>query len=84
MLPFYARIVASLSQKFPDMGQAVASTIVQNFRGGLKDKDAQQRSLEPRMRTALYLCELAKFHIADASVCRDLSITGCCDINSLQ
>jgi regulator of nonsense transcripts 2 len=68
LLPFYARIAASLSQQFPEMGQAITVMTVQQFRGGLKHKDAQQRSLEPRMRTANYLCELAKFRIADASV----------------
>lgn len=66
LLPFYARIAATLSQQFPEMGRAVVAAALQAFRSAMKAKDATLRTLEPRLRAARYISELCKFRIADA------------------
>ena len=66
LLPFYARITAALSQHFPDMGATVAHACLAAFRGFTKSKATAARTLEPRTRTARYLCELAKFRVVSA------------------
>lgn len=63
LLPFYARITATLSQHFPDIGATVAAAALSAFRSAAKNKAAAARALEPRIRAARYLCELAKFRI---------------------
>ena len=66
LLPFYARITATLSHHFPDMGTAVAKACIAAYRGSLRQKSTAARTLEPRIRAARYLCELAKFGVVDA------------------
>jgi hypothetical protein len=66
LLPFYARITATLAQQFPEMGTAVADAAIQSFKTTIKQKSASVRLLEPRVRASRYLCELARFRVVDA------------------
>jgi regulator of nonsense transcripts 2 len=66
LLPFYARITATLAQQYPDMGATVADAVLRSVKGTTKIKDATSRTLEPRIRSARYLCELCKFRVLDA------------------
>jgi hypothetical protein len=65
LLPFYARITATLSQHFPQIGDTVAAAVLRSVKGTTKSKDPTARTLEPRVRAARYLCELAKFRVID-------------------
>lgn len=67
-LPFYARIAATLSQEYPELGSAVGAAVVRKVKGLAKNKDATNRTLEPRIASARYLAELAKFRVVDAGV----------------
>ncbi|GFR49425.1 hypothetical protein Agub_g11482, partial [Astrephomene gubernaculifera] len=65
LVPFFARIVAVLAQVFPDVPQGVLSALDVSFTQLLRRKDPTltAASLEPRLRTARYLAELAKFRL---------------------
>jgi hypothetical protein len=65
LLPFYARIVTTLSQQYPDIGTAVGAAIVRKVRGLAKKVDATNKTVEPRVSSARYLAELAKFRVID-------------------
>lgn len=67
-LPFYARITATLSQEYPEFGATVGTAVVRKVKGLAKNKDATNRTLEPRIASARYLAELAKFRVVDAGV----------------
>lgn len=64
-LPFYARMTATLSQEYPDFGAAVGAAVVRKVKGLAKNKDATNRTLEPRIASARYLAELTKFRVVD-------------------
>ena len=66
LLPFYARITASLATQFPRMAATVVDAVLRAVRGQSKSKDASQKMLAPRIRSARYLCELVKFRVIDA------------------
>lgn len=68
LLPFYARIVATLSQQYEDIGTAVASMVVRKVRSLAKKVDATNKTVEPRVASARYLAELAKFRVVDPGV----------------
>ena len=65
VLPFYARIVATLSQQYQDIGTAVAAMVVRKVKGLAKKVDATNKTAEPRVASARYLAELAKFRVVD-------------------
>lgn len=67
-LPFYARITATLSQEYPELGSTVGVAVVRKVKGLAKNKDATNRTLEPRIASARYLAELAKFRVIDPGV----------------
>jgi hypothetical protein len=67
-LQIFARITASLTQQFQDIGTAVGSAVVAKVRGLTKRKDATQRTAESRIISARYLAELAKFRVVDPGV----------------
>ncbi|KAL4452134.1 hypothetical protein ABPG75_007796 [Micractinium tetrahymenae] len=63
LLPYYARITATLAQVFPDIAQAVVSHLESEFTALARSKDATARTLEPRVRNMRYAAELAKFRL---------------------
>ncbi|KAK9806738.1 hypothetical protein WJX72_000988 [[Myrmecia] bisecta] len=63
MLPYYARIAASLNQVFPDIGFALVKAQEEEFEFLQNKKDPTQRSLETRLGNIRYLAELAKFRL---------------------
>ncbi|MEW5315382.1 MAG: hypothetical protein WDW38_006816 [Sanguina aurantia] len=63
LLPYYARVVAVLGQLFPDVPQAVIAFLDAEFNTLLVRKDMTAHTLEPRLRNARYLAELAKFKL---------------------
>ncbi|KAL4437467.1 hypothetical protein ABPG77_003448 [Micractinium sp. CCAP 211/92] len=63
LLPYYARITATLAQVFPDIAQAVSSHLESEFATLARSKDATARTLEPRVRNMRYVAELAKFRL---------------------
>lgn len=65
LLPFYARIVATLSQQYRDIGAAVGLMVARKVRGLAKKVDATNKTAEPRVASARYLAELAKFRVVD-------------------
>ena len=67
-LPFYARMTATLSQEYPEFGAAVGAAVVRKVKGLAKNKDATNRTLEPRIASARYLAELTKFRVVDPGV----------------
>lgn len=68
-LPFYARIVATLSQQYQDIGAAVGDMVARKVRGLAKKVDATNKTVEPRVASARYLAELAKFRVVDPGAC---------------
>ncbi|KAG2482394.1 hypothetical protein HYH03_018672 [Edaphochlamys debaryana] len=63
LVPFFARVVAVLASVFPDVPQGVIASLESTFGQLLRRKDPTGASLEPRLRTARYLAELAKFRL---------------------
>ncbi|GIL89159.1 hypothetical protein Vretifemale_17018, partial [Volvox reticuliferus] len=65
LVPFFARIVAVLAQVLPDIPQGVIAQVESSYSQLLKRKDPTMTaaSLEPRLRTARYMAELAKFRL---------------------
>jgi regulator of nonsense transcripts 2 len=61
LVPYFARIVATLAQVFPDIPQGVIHHLEVEFHHLQAKKDATAVTLEPRVRNARYLAELAKF-----------------------
>ena len=55
LVPFYARVVATLSPVFPDILSGVLSHLESEFQSLLARKDATDLTLEPRVRNARYL-----------------------------
>lgn len=89
-LPFYARLIAALSQYFPDMGASVCDAVARSAKGTTKSKDASSRLLETRIKAARYLCELTKFRLMDPgahSCCqaaKRLCARGVCVLTCMQ
>lgn len=65
VLPFYARVTATLSQQYADIGTAVGAAVARKVRGLAKKVDATHKTAEPRTASARYLAELAKFRVVD-------------------
>ncbi|EFN54863.1 hypothetical protein CHLNCDRAFT_134932 [Chlorella variabilis] len=63
LLPYYARIAATLAQVFPDVAQGVVAHLEAEFGTLQRSKDATARTLEPRVRNMRYVAELAKFRL---------------------
>lgn len=63
LLPYYARIAATLSAVFPDVAAAIVAYLEDEFKALLSKKDATNLTLEPRVRNMRYLGELAKFRL---------------------
>jgi regulator of nonsense transcripts 2 len=78
LLPFYARIVATLSQQYRDIGTAVGAMVVRKVRGLTKKVDATNRTAEPRVASARYLAELAKFRVVDPGALSTYAICNVC------
>ena len=63
LLPFYSRIVASLSPWFPIIKENVVKFLQREFYGLKNKKDVMAGTLEPRLRNACYIAELVKFGV---------------------
>eukprot|EP00887_Chlorella_sp_A99_P007640 scaffold20.g7640.t1 len=63
LLPYWARIAATLGQVFPDIPQAAVAHLEGEFAGLQRSKDATLRTLEARVRCMRYVGELAKFRL---------------------
>ena len=66
LVPFYARITATLNRYFPDVGHLVCTAVLEEFNQLVRQKDATSRTLEPRLRNVRYIVELVKFRIMEA------------------
>lgn len=62
LLPYYARMTATLDRVWDEMGPELVKSLEQQFHGQAKFKKNQ--NLESRMRTARYIGELTKFRVA--------------------
>ncbi|KAM3184599.1 hypothetical protein ACTXT7_008036 [Hymenolepis weldensis] len=65
LLPFYARLVATLYPVVPDIGQDLVELLKQEFRWHLHKKD--QMNIDSKLKTVRYIGELAKFRIFPGS-----------------
>ncbi|KAI0984653.1 hypothetical protein GJ496_001639 [Pomphorhynchus laevis] len=61
VLPFYARLTASLSQYHSNIGIELSNTIVKQFKYQLRKKD--QINLEMKLKRMRYISELIKFEL---------------------
>eukprot|EP01025_Chloroclados_australasicus_P032332 TRINITY_DN3277_c0_g2_i3.p1 TRINITY_DN3277_c0_g2~~TRINITY_DN3277_c0_g2_i3.p1 ORF type:complete len:917 (-),score=106.76 TRINITY_DN3277_c0_g2_i3:53-2803(-) len=68
LLPYYARIAASLGVVFPDITCGVLAYLEQEFSKLQSRKDGTRLTLEPRIRNIKYLGELCKFKCAQFGV----------------
>lgn len=73
LIPYYCRIAATLATVFPDLGQALVTHVEEEFQALLLKKDVTQTTLEPRLRNARFLGELAKFRLASPGLVFSLS-----------
>ncbi|KAG2176033.1 hypothetical protein INT44_000512 [Umbelopsis vinacea] len=64
LLPYYARLVATLNPYYPDVGDAILVTLEHEFKGLFRKKSADL--LETRVKNIRYLAELTKFRITPA------------------
>jgi len=62
LLPFYARLVATLNQVFPDLKVPLVEALRRQFHGLLRSKD--QKRLGSKIKNARFIGELVKFQIA--------------------
>ncbi|VUZ55202.1 unnamed protein product [Hymenolepis diminuta] len=65
LLPFYARLVATLYPVAPDIGQDLVELLKQEFRWHLHKKD--QMNIDSKLKTVRYIGELTKFRIFPGS-----------------
>lgn len=66
LLPFYARMAATLDRVWSDVAAPLVNNLEQQFHGQAKFKKNQ--NLEARLRTARYIGELIKFRVAPPMV----------------
>ncbi|CAO3671679.1 unnamed protein product [Umbelopsis ramanniana] len=64
LLPYYARLIATLNPYYPDIGEAILATLEHEFKGLFRKKSADL--LENRVKNIRYLAELTKFRITPA------------------
>ncbi|KAJ2719735.1 mRNA decay protein [Coemansia sp. Benny D115] len=62
IIPFYARLIAILSQYFPEIGEGVLEEVNQEFRWLFKQRFRDL--METRLKNIKYIAELTKFKIA--------------------
>ena len=62
LLPYYARMAATLSRVWPDVSASLVTDLEQQFHGQAKYKKNQ--SIDSRLRTGRYIGELTKFRVA--------------------
>ncbi|KAF8071278.1 UPF2 [Scenedesmus sp. PABB004] len=67
LLPYYARVAATVSQAYPEVGAGVQAAVEAEFDALASKKDLTRAGEEPRLRVARYLAELAKFRLAPPS-----------------
>lgn len=65
-LPYYARLVATLSAYFPEIGDELVTLLFKQFYGMLKRKD--QTNIESKLKNIRYISELTKFKVAPSTV----------------
>lgn len=63
LLPYYSRIIASLSPWFPIVKEQTIVHLQREFYGLKKKVDISTSTVEPRLRNASYISELVKFGI---------------------
>ena len=63
LLPFYARIIASLSPWFPIIKEQTLQHLQKEFFGLKKKLDISTSTVEPRLRNATFIAELVKFGV---------------------
>ena len=63
LLPFYSRIIASLSPYFPLIKEEIFDKLQRQFFGLKNVVDISTDTLEPRLRNANYIAELVKFGV---------------------
>ncbi len=63
LLPFYSRIIASLSPYFPLIKDEILDRLQRQFYGLKNVVDISTDTLEPRLRNASYIAELVKFGV---------------------
>ena len=66
LIPFYARLIATLHPVFPEIGKGVVEYLEKEFKYFRRRKDATDRTVEPRLRCMHYIAELCKFRIFPA------------------
>jgi len=66
LIPFYARLIATLHPVFPEIGKGVVEYLEKEFKHFRRKKDATDRTVEPRLRCMHYIAELCKFRIFPA------------------
>ena len=67
LLPFYARLVASLQPLMPDLPQDLLERLRMDFRYKVKKKD--QINLESKLKVCRFLAELTKFSVFSGTDC---------------
>ena len=63
LLPFYSRIIATLSQEFPLIKETMVKFLQREFYGLKKKRDIGTETLDPRIRNITYISELIKFGV---------------------
>jgi regulator of nonsense transcripts 2 len=63
LLPFYSRIIATLSPYFPLVRDHILAKLGREFNGLRHVVDVSMETLEPRLRNARYISELVKFGV---------------------
>ncbi|KAH8549365.1 armadillo-type protein [Umbelopsis sp. PMI_123] len=61
LLPYYARLIATLNPYYPDIGDTILAALEHEFKGLFRKKSADL--LETRVKNIRYLAELTKFRI---------------------
>ncbi|WIA32391.1 hypothetical protein OEZ86_003220 [Tetradesmus obliquus] len=67
LLPYYARVAATIAQAYPEVGAGLLAAVEAEFDATAAKKDLTRMGEEPRLRVARYLAELAKFRLAPPS-----------------
>jgi regulator of nonsense transcripts 2 len=65
LLPFYARLVATLSPCLPDIGPDLVETVLKELKWLVRQKD--QTNVETKIRVARFIGELTKFGVCSKS-----------------
>lgn len=64
LLPYYSRLIATLNQYFPDIGEMALAALTYEFKGLQRRKT--QDLLESRIKNIRFLSELTKFRVTPA------------------